>query len=138
MFFMAKIRVGSAVLVQKDGKLLLGISGKSDYYGALIIPGGGVLLYERFEDAAVREIREEAGIEIKNLRQLGAYQMIDPERENHRVIIYWQADWVSGEVRPSTDLLSAKFYSRAEIQAEAKRGVFSDIATQVLKDSGWL
>jgi len=134
---MVNIRVGSAVMVEKDGKLLLGVRGKEPGYGQLIIPGGGVELYENFEDTAKREIREEAGIEIKNLRQFGAYQLIVPDVQ-HRVIIYWRADWASGDVVPSTDLLSAKFYDRDEIAAAVAAGNLKDIGLEVLKAAGWI
>ena len=135
---MANIRVGSAVMVEKDGKLLLGKRGKEPAYGTMIIPGGGVGQYEDFADTAHREIREEAGIEIKNLRQFGTYQIIDPSAENHRVIIYWRADWADGEPTPSSDLLSAKFHTRDEIAAEVAAGNITGVGLSVLKDAGWI
>ena len=131
------IRVGCATMVHKDGKLLLGLRGKEPGYGNLIIPGGGVDLYEKLADAAAREIREEAGIEITNLRQFGTYQLITPDVQ-HRVIIYWTADWVSGELAPSSDLLSAKFYTREEISHEIAKGTINSITLEVLKDTRWL
>jgi len=124
-------------MVEKDNKLLLGKRGKEPAYGTLIIPGGGVNEHEDFHDTARREIREEAGIEITNLRQFGTYQIIDPGQQ-HRVIIYWRADWAGGEPTPSTDLLSAKFYTREEIAAEAAAGNIQGVGLQVLKDAGWL
>jgi ADP-ribose pyrophosphatase YjhB (NUDIX family) len=130
------IRVGSAVMVEKDGCLLLGVRGKEPGYGNLIIPGGGVDLYEDFKETAAREIREEAGIEIKNLRQFKTYQLIERDKE-HRVIIFWKADWASGELRPSSDLLSAKFYNREEIASEIVKGAIRTITLEVLKDAGW-
>jgi 8-oxo-dGTP diphosphatase len=130
---MPNIRVGSAVMVEKNGKLLLGVRGKEPGYGALIIPGGGVDLYEDFADTAHREIREEAGIEITNLRQFKTYQVIEPDKQ-HRVIIFWKADWASGEVNPSSDLLAAKFYSKDEIASSDING----ITLEVLKDAGWI
>ncbi|MCL2331451.1 MAG: NUDIX domain-containing protein [Proteobacteria bacterium] len=135
---MANIRVGSAVMVEKDGKLLLGRRGKEPDYGALIIPGGGVNIYEDFADAARREIREESGCEIKNLRQFGVYQIINPDKENHRVIIYWRADWAGGTPAPSSDLLSARFYTREELRTEAASGNLRGVGLDVLRDAGWL
>jgi ADP-ribose pyrophosphatase YjhB (NUDIX family) len=135
---MANIRVGSAVMVERDGKLLLGERGKEPGYGNLIIPGGGVDLYEDFALTAAREIREEAGIEIKNLKQFRTFQIIEPDVQ-HRVIIYWRAEWESGELVPSSDLLSAKFYSREEIAAEvAQGGLINGITLDVLKAAGWV
>ena len=128
-------RVGSVVIVEKDGAILLGKRGKEPGYGALIIPGGGVKEYEDFADTAHREILEEAGIEITNLRQFKTYQIIEPEKQ-HRVIIYWHADWKSGEPTPSSDLLTAKFYTREEIAAEVANGNIHGITLDVLTDTG--
>ena len=135
---MPNIRVGSAVLVERDGKILLGARGKEPGYGNIIIPGGGVNLYEDFRNTAHREIMEEAGVEITNLRQIGAFQIIDPEHEQHRVIIYWHADWASGEPTPSSDLLTAKFWSRAEIASGVAAGTINTITLDVLTATGWV
>ena len=135
---MINIRVGSAVMVEKDGRLLMGIRGQEPAYGTLVIPGGKVELFEDFADTAHREIREEAGIEITNLRQFGVYQIINKDIDQHRVIIYWRADWASGELVPSSDLLTAKFYTREEIAAEVKAGKIQGVSLEVLKDSGWV
>ncbi|MCL1902085.1 MAG: NUDIX domain-containing protein, partial [Alphaproteobacteria bacterium] len=94
--------------------------------------------YEDFCKTPHREIMEEAGIEIKNLKQFGTYQIIDETAEQHRVIIFWRADWAGGEPTPSTDLLSAKFYTRDEIAAEAAAGNITGVVLDVLKDAGWL
>jgi len=134
---MANIRVGSAVMVERDGKLLMGKRGKEPAYGTLIIPGGKVELFEDFAETARREIREEAGIEIKNLRQFGTYQIIEAP-EQHRVIIYWRADWAGGEPVPSSDLLTAKFYTREEIAAEVAAGNIGSVSLEVLRDAGWV
>lgn len=137
---MANIRIGCATMVVRDGKVLLGKRGKEPGYGALVIPGGGIDLYEKFEDTAKREIKEETGLEIKNLKQFGVYQIINQEKENHRVIIYWQAEYKGGELTPASDLLDAKFYSSEEIKKEIDAGNLSkgDASWQVLKDAGWL
>jgi 8-oxo-dGTP diphosphatase len=124
-------------MVEKDGCLLMGHRGKEPAYGALIIPGGKVELFEPIEDAARREIMEESGLAIKNLRQFGVYQIIN-EPEEHRVIIYWRAEWESGEPAPSSDLLSAKFFTREEIAAEHAAGNLFGTTLTVLKDAGWL
>jgi len=123
-------------MVEMDGKLLMGKRGKEPGYGTLIIPGGKVDLYEDFAQTARREIREETGIEIKNLRQFRTFQLIDPDIQ-HRVIIYWQADYASGELAPSDDLLSAKFYTREEIAGCIASGHITSISLEVLKAAGW-
>ncbi|MCL2440063.1 MAG: NUDIX hydrolase [Alphaproteobacteria bacterium] len=133
------IRVGCAVMVERAGKLLLGIRGKDPGRGSLIIPGGGVGELESLADTARREMREEVGLEITNLRQFGTYEIINAEKGEHRVIIYWRAESVSGDVVPSPELLDAKFYSKSEIAMALAEGKFQGgITEQVLRDSGWI
>ncbi len=53
--------------------------GSPPYRGCWAIPGGFVEDDERVEQAAIREAREETGLEVKNLSLLGVYS--DPDRD---------------------------------------------------------
>ncbi|MBI4272862.1 NUDIX domain-containing protein [Candidatus Uhrbacteria bacterium] len=91
-------KCGVGILVIKDGKLLLGKrkgSHGAGFYGS----GGGHLEYgESFEEAAIREIHEEAGIEVQNLRFLAICNFISDGR--HYIDVSFIADWKSGEAKP--------------------------------------
>lgn len=65
------------VIVEIKGKILLIKRGNPPYGWA--IPGGFIDYGEKAEDAARREIREEAGIEITDLEQFHVYS--DPSRD---------------------------------------------------------
>lgn len=63
--------VGCGVLVEDDeGRLLL--QKRSDT-GEWCIPGGGMEPVETFEETAIRELREEVGIEVSELTLFGIY-----------------------------------------------------------------
>lgn len=65
-------------LVQNDlGKVLLCDSHK--WPGVYTVPGGHVELGETFEDALVREISEEVGLEVKVQELLSVQQVIYPK-----------------------------------------------------------
>ena len=83
---MNNIRVGCSVLIQNNGKLLLGIRDKEPNKGKVITPGGGVELFENMEDTVKREVMEETGLQICNIKQLKTYQIIN-EPDEHRIII---------------------------------------------------
>lgn len=134
---MNNIRVGCSVLIKSNNKLLLGIRNKEPNRGMIITPGGGIELFERMEDTVKREIMEETGLEITNIKQLGTYEIINNPDE-HRIIIYWSADYNKNSVRSATDLLDAKFYTKEEIKELDKLKKLSSITKQVLSDNSWL
>ena len=103
----------------------------------IITPGGGIELFERMEDTVKREIMEETGLEITNIKQLGTYEIINNPDE-HRIIIYWSADYNKNSVHSATDLLDAKFYTKEEIKELDKLKKLSSITKQVLSDNSWL
>ena len=134
---MNNIRVGCSVLIKSNNKLLLGIRNKEPNRGMIITPGGGIELFERMEDTIKREIMEETGLEITNIKQLGTYEIINNPDE-HRIIIYWSADYNKNSVHSATDLLDAKFYTKEEIKELDKLKKLSSITKQVLSDNSWL
>ncbi len=84
-------------MVLKDGKMLLGKRELADH-GATEYwqPGGHLEHLESFEDCARREVREETGIEIKNIRFLLLCNQKD-YAPKHYVNVGLIADWASGE-----------------------------------------
>ncbi len=90
-------KVGIGVMIFKDGKVLLGKrkntnnDGENEYAN----PGGHVEYMESLEECAKRETREEAGIEIENVRFLSLYNL--KKYDKHYINIGLLADWKSGE-----------------------------------------
>ena len=134
---MNNIRVGCSALIKHNDKLLVGIRDKEPNRGMIITPGGGVELFENMKDTVKREIMEETGLEICNIHQLKTYEIIDSPNE-HRIIIYWSADYKGNSINSASDLKNAKFYTKFEIQQLEKSGKLSNITKQVLSDNGWL
>lgn len=131
------IRVGCSVLIKSNNKLLLGIRNKEPNKGLIITPGGGIELFENMIDTVKREIMEETGLEITNIKQLKTYEIINKPDE-HRIIIYWSADYDKNPIHSASDLTNAKFYSKEEIKDLDKLGKLSSITKQVLSDNNWL
>lgn len=88
-------KVGIPVMVLKDGKVLLGKRKGSHGAGAYAFPGGKLDWWESFADCASREVREETGMEITNIRFLRLYNF--KAYDKHFVDIGLAADWQSGE-----------------------------------------
>lgn len=89
-------RVGVGVMIFKNGKILLHKRRGSHGEGEHSFPGGHLEYMESFEECARRETKEEAGIEIKNIR----FQYLANVKEytpKHYVHVGLVADWLSGE-----------------------------------------
>ena len=58
-------RISAGVLVEQDDRVLLVHSVLAGRYDFWVAPGGGVEGEETIEQAAVREVREESGLEVE-------------------------------------------------------------------------
>jgi len=63
-----RTRIVSVGLIEKDGKILMGnkAPGRGPYPGTWRLPGGGVEEGETLEQALVREVKEEVGLDVIN------------------------------------------------------------------------
>ena len=91
-------KVGIGVMVLKGGKVLLGKRKGSHGAGEYAWPGGKLEYMESIVECAKREVMEEAGIEIENVRflRLSNLKQYAPK---HYLDIGLIADWKSGEPR---------------------------------------
>jgi 8-oxo-dGTP diphosphatase len=91
-----KPNVGIGVMILKNGKVLLGKRKGSHGAGQYAWPGGHFEYMESFTECAKREVREETGMEIDNIRfvRLANLKQYVPK---HYVDIGLMADWKSGE-----------------------------------------
>lgn len=91
-----KIRVGIGIMVFKDGKILLAKRKNAHGSGEYAFPGGHLEYMESFEQCARREIAEECGIKVKNLR-FQILQNLKAYAPKHVVHIGLIGEWESGE-----------------------------------------
>ena len=93
------VRVGVGVFVFKDGKFLIQKRKGSHGEGSWSLPGGHLEFGESFEETARREVREEANIEIKNIRFGAVTNDHFVDENKHYVTIWMISEWASGEVK---------------------------------------
>jgi len=92
-------RVGVGVIVLKGKKVLLHKRKNTHGEGTWCFPGGHLEFNESIEDCAKREVMEEAGISIKNIR-LGPYTNDTFKKEGkHYVTIYAIAEYKLGKTK---------------------------------------
>jgi 8-oxo-dGTP diphosphatase len=112
--------VGVGGVLVRDGRVLLIRRGKQPLYGRWIVPGGTVELGETLEQAVVREMREETGLEVEPLEMLTAFDRIEREQGTvlyHFVIVDYLCRYRSGEARAGSDALEVAWATRAELAA---------------------
>lgn len=90
------IKVGIGVMIMKDGKVLIGKRKGSHGGGEYAFPGGHLEYMESYTGCAKREVKEETGMEIDNVRFL-RLSNLKTYAPKHYVDIGLIADWKSGE-----------------------------------------
>lgn len=114
---MEEARVTSAVLVEKDGKFLLGKRSKANYNGKWVIPGGGIRFGESIQQAGLRELKEETNLDADVVKLIGHKEIINIPGNYHRVVFYHLAKPIHMEIVPSGDISEARFFSIEEIKS---------------------
>jgi 8-oxo-dGTP diphosphatase len=106
--------------VVKDGKVLLVRRGNEPGKGKWSLPGGRIRFGERSEEAALREMREETGLEVRLRRVVDVVDVFwrseRGELLEHFVIVDFEAEVIGGELRPADDALDARWFSPEELK----------------------
>lgn len=89
--------VGVAVILIRDGKVLLGRRRNSHGAGTWQFPGGHLEYGEAIEDCARREVFEETGLRIRNLRRGPFTNDLFTGEEKHYITIFLIAEPEPGE-----------------------------------------
>jgi 8-oxo-dGTP diphosphatase len=105
-------KVAAGTLICQEGQILLLRRGIEPRYGMWVFPGGFVDRGEHPEDAAIREAREEAGVEVALRGLLGVYH--EPTGSPVILIVY-RAELVSGTPEPADETLEVRFFLPGEL-----------------------
>lgn len=95
---MNTVQVGlGVIIVRNDGKILIG-KRKGSHAPYYSIPGGKLELGESFEAGAIREIQEEHGILISNLKVIAVTNNLETFKESgiHFISVVLVADTFEG------------------------------------------
>lgn len=112
-----KTRQVVTVIVQKGDHLLFGRKPKDigPYANTWHLLGGGVNKEESYEDAVRREVKEEAGIDIRIIRKLGTDEDTTTDKHGKPIHFYFHdylAAYVSGEPKPSDDIEKLQWFPK--------------------------
>jgi len=127
-------RLGCAGIVRCGDAVLLGRRDKEPNRGLWVLPGGRVEFGDSFAKTLVRELLEEAGIDVEVDDFFKVYELINPPDE-HRVIVYLTAHHRSGKPIPSSDLSEVGFFRRDELKAMSDQRLISPFVERVLREA---
>ncbi len=112
-------RAAASAALIRDGAVLLVERGSPPFEGMWSLPGGAIEAGETAEAAAVREVREETGLDARIAGLAGVYDVIlhgkDGTLEAHYVIATYYGTASGGDPRPGGDARLARFASLAAL-----------------------
>jgi len=97
-------------IVERDERVLLVKRRKEPFKNMWALPGGFVNYGEKVEDAVIREVKEETGLDTRVERLFGVYSDPDRDPRGHTVSIVFVLQIVGGELRGGDDACDAKFF----------------------------
>jgi ADP-ribose pyrophosphatase YjhB (NUDIX family) len=109
---MDRPKLGALAVVPRGGEVILVARGKEPNRGMWGFPGGHVELGETGLEAAVRELREETGVEARALRYLGNIDLIERDGDAvawHYLLVAVLCEWVAGEPVAADDAEEARW-----------------------------
>jgi ADP-ribose pyrophosphatase YjhB (NUDIX family) len=136
----ARPYVAVSAAVFRDSRLLIVRRAQPPAAGLYTLPGGVVELGETLAEAAVREVREETGLEIEPLTLVGYRQVIsrDPNGlvERHFVILPFVARWLAGEIILNEELAEARWLKPSELSGLATTEGLAEIVATAWEKMG--
>ncbi|UCB53403.1 MAG: NUDIX hydrolase [Candidatus Zixiibacteriota bacterium] len=104
----------AGVVIEEDGKILLVKRKFEPYKGDWCLPAGFMEYDESPERCAVRETKEELGVDVELDGLFGVYSGKDDPRTHAVLVMYW-ARVTGGKMKPGDDAEEIQFFAKKEI-----------------------
>jgi len=112
-------KAAASAAIFRNDKILIGLRGKDPRRLVWSLPGGHIEPGETARSAALREIREETGVEAQLLGLVDINDVImhrpDGSLRAHYLLTIFFGSWISGEPSPADDCIETRFASLDEI-----------------------
>lgn len=113
--------LAASCAVFRDGRVLVAARGRPPLRGVFSLPGGLVETGETLAEAALRELREETGIEAEIVGFVRTVEIVqrDPDGRvrSHFVIGAHAARWIAGEGETGPEALELRWVRPGEVAA---------------------
>ncbi len=104
----------AGVVIEEDGKILLVKRKYEPYKGDWCLPAGFMEYDESPEQCALRETREELGVDVELDGLYGVYSGKDDPRTHAVLVMYW-AKIIAGELKPGDDAEKIQYFAKNEV-----------------------
>ena len=122
------------IIIEHNDGIVLITRKYEPYTDKLVLPGGHVDPGETYEQAAIREGKEETGLDLVIRYTLGVYDDPDRDPRGHYVSKAFVTKPVGGTLQAMDDAKTARVYSIDYIIAMFGTGLFGFDHEQILKD----
>jgi ADP-ribose pyrophosphatase YjhB (NUDIX family) len=110
-------KVAAGVLIEAEGRVVLVRRGIQPHVGSWTLPAGFTEYGETVEETAIRECREETGLEIELDDLLGVYS-VNSDFYGHLVLVLYSAHIVDGELIAGDDASEVALFAPAELPTD--------------------
>jgi ADP-ribose pyrophosphatase YjhB (NUDIX family) len=111
--------VAASVAVLREGRVLVAARGRGAMAGRYSLPGGLVEPGETLAEAALRELREEVGVEAEMIGFLDHAEVIERDDDarvrHHFVVCAHAARWLAGEPQASAEAVDVRWVAEDEL-----------------------
>jgi len=117
IYYASSSPAASALVLDDEGRVLLGRRARAPYEGKWDTPGGFIEEGEDPLDALRRELREETGLEVEPGAFVTAYtdRYGSAEDDTATLNLLWEASVVGGEPHPDDDVAELHWFALDEL-----------------------
>ncbi|MUK88921.1 NUDIX domain-containing protein [Ornithinibacillus sp. L9] len=90
-------KLWTVCMIQKEDQVLL-LNRQHDNFKGFIPPGGKVEFPESLVESAIREVKEETGLEVSNLIYKGLYEYVNPIAKDRYLIFNYITNEFKGKL----------------------------------------
>ncbi len=103
-------------IIERDDSIILIKRKNKPFKGSWALPGGFVEYSEKVEDALIREVLEETGLKVDDMKFHNVYSEKGRDPRGHVISLCYVVHG-SGDVKAGDDAAEARFFSSEELDS---------------------